>query len=162
MAQISIQASHQLTISSISAASLLLQVLQVELIVSQEVFVAGLVLQSLLWKSFLVVGDGTFRLHILYCQESQLATPLSFLEVFIVLGSQLVPTIPVLFQYSLPPSYPHFILPISLCHVILFSIYPRCLFYFSFSMTFKHPPLGPSCQLASLGLWIVEWLSCTL
>jgi hypothetical protein len=43
-----------------------------------------------------------------------------------------------------------------------FSIYFWCLSHFPFWVRFKHPPLVPPCYLASLGLLIVEWLSCTL
>ena len=41
------------------------------------------------------------------------------------------------------------------------SIHPRCPYYF-FLVGCKHPPLSPPCFLASLGLWMVAWLSYTL
>ena len=42
------------------------------------------------------------------------------------------------------------------------SLHLRQLFYFPFWVRFKHPPLCLPCYLASLGLWIVVWVSCTL
>jgi hypothetical protein len=41
-------------------------------------------------------------------------------------------------------------------------IYFRCLLYFPFSVRFKYLPWGSPCYLASLGMWIVAWLFCTL
>jgi hypothetical protein len=70
-----------------------------------------------------------------------------------------------LFQFSLP-ILPHLIPPVpnltSSPAQSPYSIYPWCKIYFPFSVRFKRASLGPPCYLASMSLWFVTWLSCTL
>lgn len=52
--------------------------------------------------------------------------------------------------------------PHALSSTVPHSIYHWCLFNFPFSLKFKHSFLDPPCYLASLGLCLSAWLSCTL
>lgn len=66
----------------------------------------------------------------------------------------LSPSLHLIAPYPIPlPSLPPFQSPPS--------IHLRCLFYFPFWVRFRLPPLGPPCYLASLGLWVIPWVSCT-
>lgn len=92
-----------------------------------------------------------------------------FLGVSIVLGFHVIQEMPHQHhqsQFSLPLSSPHLIPPVSpqtpSSSQFPPSLDPFCLFYFPFSVRFKHPPLGPPCYLASLGLCVVAWLSFTI
>lgn len=120
-------------------------------------FLGRLVSPSLHWKYCLATGGDRFRLHIPSVSQSHFnrlpEPPCSLVSglskspelIFILSHNQLSPYPSQHLLFILFPSPPH--LP------------PRRLFYFLF--LFKPLPLGPPCYLASLGLCIVAWLSCT-
>lgn len=66
---------------------------------------------------------------------------------------------PPQFQLFLPVLFPSILLP---SDTSCSPIHLRCVFYFPYPERFMDPHLSPPCYLASLGLWIVSWLSFTL
>ena len=122
-------------------------------------FVCGLVYLSLHWDPCLATGSGHLRVHIPHYSETKL-----YYHLFKVLGHPR-DTLPCSSHHRLPLLlFIHLVpnpIPCPLQTQFLLSIHLQYLFYFSFRKRFSYLPQGP-CYLASLGLWIVAWLSCTL
>jgi len=113
-------------------------------------FCAGLVSQSIHWKCCLVTAEGQLRLWIPHCWEPLLGSPSDSWECSFALGSYLArkrSPIHCFSQYALPPC-PSLLPPV---HGNIYSVSPSREIH-------MFPPLSPPSYLATLDLWIVEWL----